>query len=238
VLCDLGAALRAAGHSGEAVAVYRLAAQLAPDDAEVWRHLGVTLSSIGNLAAAAEALGRAVELGSISPDTHSKQIFVLDLLPTTTPERAYAARRAWNEAHARPLAAVIRPHPNAPDPDRRLRVGYVSADFCRHSAATPLLTILEAHDPAAVEIVCYAANPQEDDYTARFRACAARWRPMADLSDEALADQIRGSTSPATPGATDCLPSRGSRPQFRSPPGGTPPGPASTRSTRSSPIQS
>jgi protein O-GlcNAc transferase len=191
VLCDLGAALHGEKQTSAAIEQFRAAVALGPEDSEAWYGLGAALSAIGALEESADALGRAVELGATSPDTHSKQIFVLDLLPTTTLEQAYTARRAWNELHARPLEALSRPHINRPDPERRLRVGYVSADFYRHSAALPLLTILEAHDSATVEIVCYAANPREDDYTARFRARAAIWRPMIDLSDEALAEQIR-----------------------------------------------
>src|SRR5262249_12405067 len=91
----------------------------------------------------------------------------------------------------RPLAGLIQPHANRPDPERRLRVGYVSADFRHHSAAIAFLAILERHDPGVVEVVCYSNNPKEDEYTARFKASAARWRTVHELSDDELAAQIR-----------------------------------------------
>src|SRR5438034_600157 len=82
---------------------------------------------------------------------------------------AWAEPRCWNERHAVPLAADSRPHANPPDPDRRLRIGYVSADFRRHSAAYAILPILEAHDAARVEVTCYSNSTRSDDLTERFR---------------------------------------------------------------------
>src|SRR5262249_42708854 len=125
------------------------------------------------------------------PDYHEKYVFVLDMLPTTTLEQAFQVRRAFNERHAVPLSAQIRPHTNDRDPARRLRVGYVSGDFRQHSAATAFLAILERHDPSVVEVVCYANSAQDDEITARFRRTAARWRTVADLTDDEVAAQIR-----------------------------------------------
>src|SRR5262249_35737284 len=87
----------------------------------------------------------------------------------------------------------IPPHTNDRDPKRRLRGGYVSADFRPHSAAACLLAVVEHPHPAVVQVRWYAHRlpEQEDDITERFKACAALWRPVAELSDEELAAQIR-----------------------------------------------
>jgi predicted O-linked N-acetylglucosamine transferase (SPINDLY family) len=193
VLRDLVSALYVDGRRGEAARVLRSVVDLAPEDADSWRHLGMTLATSGSPDEAVLALERAVALDPSHADARSKLIFVLDLLPTTTVEQAFQARRAFNEHHGLPLAAEIRPHTNAPEPERRLRVGYVSADFRRHSASSAFLTILEHHDPSVVEVVCYAnvVPEQEDAITERFKACAALWRPITELSDEELAAQIR-----------------------------------------------
>ncbi len=85
---------------------------------------------------------------------------------------------------ARPLHAV------RPDPDRRLRVGLVSADLRAHPVGYFAIGAVEAFDPAAIEVVAYAANPAEDAITRRFRARAALWRTVAEMEDAALAGQI------------------------------------------------
>jgi predicted O-linked N-acetylglucosamine transferase (SPINDLY family) len=72
-----------------------------------------------------------------------------------------------------------------------LRIGYVSADLRRHSVATCMLAILEHHDPAVVDVVCYSNSLEEDDYSERFKAVASHWRRVKGLSDEELAEQIR-----------------------------------------------
>jgi predicted O-linked N-acetylglucosamine transferase (SPINDLY family) len=90
------------------------------------------------------------------------------------------------------ISAAISPLPASarrrePSPERRLRVGYVSGDFRYHSVACFLAAVLEAHDTAAVEIVCYSTSFQSDDMTGRFQRAAGLWRQVSDLSDDAFA---------------------------------------------------
>jgi predicted O-linked N-acetylglucosamine transferase (SPINDLY family) len=190
-LIGLGDAYQGIEAFPEAIGCYERASHLAPDNADLWKHLGVALQWLGRLDEAAEAYRRCLSLDPSRWDVENGLIFVLDMLPGTTLEQAYEARRAFNEHHAAPLSSQIRPHANTPDPDRRLRVGYVSADFRHHSAAMAFLTVLEHHDPAAVEVVCYSNSVREDHITERFKAAASLWRVVTELSDEALAAQIR-----------------------------------------------
>ena len=69
-----------------------------------------------------------------------------------------------------------RPHNNVRDPHRRLRIGYVSADFKRHPVGYFLSSVLSAHDHAVTEIYCYSNQVTDDDMSVRLRACAHQWR--------------------------------------------------------------
>ena len=86
---------------------------------------------------------------------------------------------------------AIRPARRTRSAAERLRVGYVSGDFVRHSVAFFMEPLLEHHDTERLEIVCYHNNARSDHVTARLKAHGHRWVECAGLRDEALARQIR-----------------------------------------------
>jgi predicted O-linked N-acetylglucosamine transferase (SPINDLY family) len=99
--------------------------------------------------------------------------------------------RRWNELHAEPLRKFVQPHTNDGDPDRRLRIGYLSADFRDHSVSRFLLPLFRNHNHEAYEIVCYSDVVKCDQVTDRLRALADRWNDTFGQTDERLADKVR-----------------------------------------------
>ena len=79
---------------------------------------------------------------------------------------------------------------NAHEVGRRLRIGYVSGDFCRHSVAYFLQPLLRNHDHEAVEVFCYAEVARPDDKTQRLREFADQWLTTVGMTDDALAKRI------------------------------------------------
>ncbi len=81
--------------------------------------------------------------------------------------------------------------PERGDPQRRLRVGYLSCDLVLHAVSMFLAPVLEHHDPLKVETFCYDfGTHRKDQMTRRLRQAADHWRDVATLSDEAIADAI------------------------------------------------
>jgi predicted O-linked N-acetylglucosamine transferase (SPINDLY family) len=119
-------------------------------------------------------------------------IFSMDLHPHAPPAVRLADRRALNARHCAPLTVKAEPHTNDRDPDRRLRVGYISADFNQHSASMVFGPVLEGHDHSKVEVYCYwQQEGPPDEITERFEKLADHWVVVNTLSDEALAQRIR-----------------------------------------------
>jgi predicted O-linked N-acetylglucosamine transferase (SPINDLY family) len=83
---------------------------------------------------------------------------------------------------------------NAPDPDRPLRIGYVSGDFRSHSVAYYLLPLLEARDRDNYRILCFVNNPREDAVTDQFRALADDWISIRGLTDDQATDRVRAAS--------------------------------------------
>jgi len=103
----------------------------------------------------------------IRPDCekHSRMLFKLNYLAEMTPEILYEESRRWNDLYAAPLASQILPHKNSPDPNRRLKIGYLSPDFKRHSVMKFLAPVLEHHDHQNFEIFGYYLDNKRDELT-------------------------------------------------------------------------
>lgn len=88
--------------------------------------------------------------------------------------------------------AGLRPSTRDTDPARRLRIGYLSPDFCEHLNAYLLLPLLRLHDRAAFEVVCYSVGPADSSPIRRsVQAAADRFVDVATLDDAAIAGAIR-----------------------------------------------
>ncbi|MBM3535452.1 MAG: tetratricopeptide repeat protein [Alphaproteobacteria bacterium] len=178
--------------------------RIAPAECHARRALALSPSSSGALFTAAvlrslRSLNRLSVRGyrrvlAVDPShvhAHSNLIFDQDLLPDIPLAAHQAERRRWYDRHGRRFAPASPVQILDRRADRRLRVGYVSADFRQHSAAYIFGPILLNHDRSAVEVHLYSGVAEEDDMTARFRAAADRYHATAEVSDDGLASRIR-----------------------------------------------
>ena len=91
---------------------------------------------------------------------------------------------------------VTRPgsYPNDPDPDKRIRLGFVSPDLRTHSVAYFLEPIFEHLDPERFELFVYSTTRHPDAITARLRAHADTWREctggITDTLARVVADRV------------------------------------------------
>jgi protein O-GlcNAc transferase len=188
---NLGNTLRGQRKLGEAITSYRTALSINPAFADAHSNLATVLKEQGKLDEAKASYLKALSIEPDSPETHSNLIFLLDLQEGCSVAEQQEERRRWYARHGLGHARITRPHNNIPDPARKLRIGYVSADFCRHSAYYVFAPMICEHDRQAFEVICYSGVKREDDATARLRQAAEGWRSTLGLSDDALAEQIR-----------------------------------------------
>ena len=184
-----GTLLHDLGRYDEAESFFRRAISRKRGFAEAHYSLGVTLASLQRYA---EAISEHRLALSIEPDfmlAHSNLLFLLNA-QCADPRAIYDEHRAWAARHAGTLGTVAR-YANTVDAGRRLRVGYVSADFWHHPVGKFIEPILEHHDRKAFEIVCYHSHRTADAVTERLRRHTDEWVDCVTLSDDALAKRIR-----------------------------------------------
>ncbi len=190
-LVSLGGTFREQGLLDEAVAVYSNAIEIAPACAQAHSQLGFARSLQGQVDQALEHYRTAMALDPQSHAFQSQFLQTLHYHPGYDAAAIHQAHVCWSHQYAEPLKSFIRLHDRDRDPDRPLRIGYVSADFRNHACAFCLEHVMAAHDRQQFEIVCYAEVARPDDVTGRIQSHVSLWRDTVGLSDEQLADQIR-----------------------------------------------
>jgi protein O-GlcNAc transferase len=191
---NLGLVCQDRGNLDEAVECYRQALKCNPAYAVAHNNLGNALKDQGKLDEAIASFRRALELEPDVPGAHSNLLYTSLFCPGYNPRAILEEHRLWSRRFAEPLARLIGPHSNDGSPSRRLRIGYVSADFRDHATSFFTLPLLSAHDHERFEIYCYADVAQLDGITARFRSVANVWRDIGGLSDEQVAGLVRQDT--------------------------------------------
>ena len=196
-LVNLGAVLAKTGRLGEGESALRRAIALEPSRGEGHAALAYLLLDRGSHEAGMAALRKAQRLlgGNAGDPLAHAALYYLCFRGDVTPEELFAAHRQWGLDYVASLRQAGRDRPpafaNDRDPERRLRVGYLSADLRKHSVSYFLEPLLEAHDPSAMEVFCYADVAVPDPVTRRVQGLASHWRPVAGLDDAAIQRQIR-----------------------------------------------
>ena len=190
-LLNLGNALKDAGDFVEAGECLRHAVALKPNWHLAHSNLGTVFNQLGQAEHAAECFRRALELKPDYHPAHSNLLFTLNYLPGTDRAALFAEHRRFDTQFCQGFPDLISLHQNTIEPERRLRIGFVSGDLREHSVAHFIAPVFTRHDAAAFEIFCYANQTVSDGVTARLRETVEQWREVAGLSDEELADAIR-----------------------------------------------
>jgi len=173
----------------EAAHYSRLAVQAAPDNALYYAFLGRDLVQVGRIHEGVAMLRRAVQMAPDNRDVRASYLWYLSYLPDQSPERIFQAYRQW-AADFTPAHRARIAHERVLDPERRLRIGYISPDFRRHSVAYSFEPVLDGHDRHQVEIFGYGNIEHEDDTTRILKAKFDTYRGIWGLSPEQLARQI------------------------------------------------
>jgi len=180
-------ALELLGRKDDALFHYEKAVKAKPDFPDAWSNFAVNLSEQGRCDEAIACLRHSLEFRPDAPAIHSNLLLLLNY-PSSVPfEQIRDEHRDWGRRFTTPVQP--RPAPHAPhDPERRLRIGYLSADFRQHTLADFIGALFRHHDRGRFEVFAYSNVLREDDTTDTLRGLCDEWRSIRELSDGQAAE--------------------------------------------------
>jgi predicted O-linked N-acetylglucosamine transferase (SPINDLY family) len=177
-----------AGDLQSAARCLETALGLAPREPMLWTKLGYARWELALVDEAIAAYRHAVACDPRAEPAGGNLLFAL-LHRSESPAEGLAEAKRWAQCAApAPAAAAFA---NSPDPDRRLRIGYVSADLRNHAMAPFIEAILAWRDAERFDVACYDGTAHPDEVSTRLQGYGALWRPIGKLDDAAFEAQVR-----------------------------------------------
>lgn len=183
-----GAALFDTVKLEEAMCAHKKAIALDPNQPDALANLGSVYRAAGRLDDALMNMDAAIALDPDSRTIASSRLYTLSFLNDLSIEDLYIEHARWPGASQSPPDG----HRNDSDPDRILRVGYVSSDFKTHSCANFLLPLIEHHDRTRVHVTAFSGVDKPDEITERFRGVCDGWVNVGSTSDRDFFSEVRG----------------------------------------------
>lgn len=189
---SLGALLLKCGRVTESEILLRRAVRAPELHLATLCNLGQCLKDQGRIREALDCYEEALRLQPDWPEVVGNRLHTLTYSTAHSAEDVVEAHREWGQRLSARTASKRQSFiPGKWDGVRKLRVGYLSADFRNHAMMFFVETLLEHHDRSRVEIFCYACTRQTDAVTERLRSYGDTWRCLDGLTDEVAAELIR-----------------------------------------------
>ncbi len=162
-----------------------------PGRNDVFKFLAIGYTAKGD----AERGGHYLDLALAGEADHSEDgafsaaIFSMHYDPRKTPLEISHQIKLLAAKHLGEVE-VKNAHRNAPDPRKRIKIGYVSADFNYHPVSDYIEPVLANHSKRSFEVFCYYNKGYGDDFTQRFNTYADHWRTINALSHNSVVELI------------------------------------------------
>lgn len=189
--CNIGIILGGKGKYEESLSHYLKAIQINPTLPDTYCNLGILLKEHGNLSDAEAYFKSAMQLDNLNPLYYSNFLLLMLYNPLYDPQTIFSEHLQFSKQFEDPLQLSIVSHTNPKTLNRRLKVGYVSPDFRKHSVSYFIETVLANHDKLQFEVFCYENSFVQDEVTNRLRSFADHWRNIAGISDEKAEELLR-----------------------------------------------
>ncbi len=189
-LASLALAQKAKGDNFAAETTCRKVIEMQPGNVSALVTLAGCLSTRADHWGAIQLFEQALAANPQMPAIYSNIAFNATYLPDISIEEVFNYHREWAKRFEKPSDRSAFTHGHSQNPERPLRIGYVSGDFGHHPVGFLLRDVARFHDRQQFYIHCYSMMRNDDEITIAIRENADTWVDALLMSDDELAEQI------------------------------------------------
>jgi len=189
----LGDVFRLTGHFEKALTFYKRALDhpASLDIASIHSNIGTCKQYIGDIRGALNAFNDAVRSSPDRYELYTNMLMALNYSDEHEPDGVFDAHSRFQACYADKFSSSTVSYSSNKNPERKLKVAYVSSNLYDHSVAHFIAPVLDHHDSEHYEVHVYQDNEKDDAITRGLRAMSQYWTAVAGISDEELFQQIR-----------------------------------------------
>jgi len=184
---NLGNCMRDVEELDQAIACFITATKLNPSFVEALSNLGEALQITGRIKDAQRCFKSVLAIDPACFVAFSNYLLTLNYDPDFRPRQLYEEHRKFGAAFAQATPVFA----NDCTPARRLRIGYVSADFCNHPVSRFLEPVLANHYTTDFDVFCYSGAKHPDAKTDTLKRLSGHFADVAGMPDDIMAERIR-----------------------------------------------
>lgn len=189
----LGNAYREAMMHDKAVETFNAALKISPDNSLVLYDLANTYKARGEIVEAVRCFRHVMTLEPNHKLAQMNLTVCMNNYSSCDNESIYKEHCRWGQMldNGSPDTHCFN---DISDPERPLRIGYVSADFRMHSVAFFFEPLLANRNTNLFEVTCYSEVEQADEMTETLRSLSDAWRDTRGLSDSEMYSMIQADS--------------------------------------------
>jgi predicted O-linked N-acetylglucosamine transferase (SPINDLY family) len=162
-----------------------------PNYARAYNNMGVIHQEFGEFDQAHAMFTHALKIDPDYKEANSNLLFTMNYDPDKSGEEIFAHYQEFSRALSAKVAATPKAYTNTPDPDKRIKVGYVAPTFYHHAVSYHMLPLFDNCTHDRFEVFAYADIEKVDQYTEQYKSNCDHFFQTKGLSDEQLAEKIR-----------------------------------------------
>lgn len=177
------------GRMFERVRFIENALEKEPENVAIWNLMGSALMSVNEKERGLEFLRKSIEKQPENEMFFSDYLLLSHRSDEFDCSRMFEEHKRWAKFNA-PNELAMSGHQNDPNPNRKLRIGYVLSKSRTHHASQIIKPIIDYHNKDAVEVFIYGYTGRIDFLKDKMKKSSDCYRGIDNVDDKKVAQMI------------------------------------------------